>query len=233
MAFARFGASSVTLSDGRVLIVGSASGEFGGVKVDGRAERNAEVYDPRTGRFTQAGSLPGIDRAALEKQGTKGANPVPDQDPATGQLGSLVALDDGGAVVIGWTGWWKHVGDITRSFRWDPRTNRWTEIGKTWIHVDEPTPVPLTTPGVPDLRGSMAARLPDGRILVAGAEGAKGLYYDPAADRWSASPPMPKERSGGSVVVLRDGSVLIVGGVIERSSDTVILSSAIRFVPER
>lgn len=156
-----------------------------------------------------AGTLPDIDRAALEKQGVKGANPVPDSDADTSAVGSLVALNDGGAVLIGWSGWWKHVGDITRSFRFDSRANRWSEIGQTWIVVGEPTTVNLETPGVRNLSGAMVARLPDGRVLVAGgagatpngvgsdaATGASVELYDPTTDTWSPLPPMPEVRSG-------------------------------------
>jgi hypothetical protein len=244
--YARVGAEAITLGDGRVLVVGSGYGFGGGVTVDRRAFDTAEIYDPKSGRFSLAGSLPDIDRATLEKQGVKGANPVPERDPEPSDPGTLVALDDGGAVLIGQTGWWKHVGDITRSFRFDPTTNRWREIGQTWIVIGEPTAVMLETPGVRNLSGAMVAGLPDGHVLVAGgsgvtpngssigsdaATGASAELYDPASDTWSAVPPMPEARSDGAVAVLKDGSVLLAGGSTEQSQGSVVLSSAIRFVP--
>jgi hypothetical protein len=244
LTYARFGADAVTLDDGRILIVGSRSDE-GAVTVDRGAFTSAEIYDPATGRFSLTGDLPKIDRAALQKQGVANANPVPEDDPAPADPGTLVAVADGGAVLIGQTGWWKHVGDITRSFRFDAQTGQWHEIGQTWITVGEPTAVMLETRGVRNLSGAMAGRLPDGRIIVAGGAGStpngssvgfeqsRGTLnelYDPVADTWSASTPMPEARSDGRVAVLKDGSVLLVGGFIEDSNGRVALSSAIRFV---
>jgi Galactose oxidase, central domain len=107
LTYARYGAAAATLADGRVLVVGSASATDGAT-VDGRAYDSAEIYDPSTGRFSLAGRLPAIDRAALEKQGAPGANPVPDGDPDVSSVGRLVALSDGGAVLIGHGGWWRH-----------------------------------------------------------------------------------------------------------------------------
>ena len=244
LKYARFGANAVTLSDGRVLVVGSRS-DSGAVTVDGHAFATAEIYDPATGRFGLAGTLPDIDRAALERQGAAHANPVPEYDPQPADGGTLVALEDGGAVLIGQTGWWKHAGDITRSFRFDPKTNRWSEIGETWIVVGEPTAVILETPGVHNLSGAMVARLRDGSILVAGGSGetpngssmgstagtgASAELYDPVSDTWTDAPPMAEVRSNAAVAVLKDGSVLLVGG-FNYPKGSVMLSSAIRFVP--
>jgi hypothetical protein len=63
------------------------------------------------------------------------------------------------------------------------------------------------------------------------ATGASAELYDPASDTWSAVPPMPEARSDGAVAVLKDGSVLLAGGSTEQSQGSVVLSSAIRFVP--
>lgn len=251
MKFARFGAVAVTLADGRVLVVGSDD-EVSGVTVDHRAAGTAEIYDPATGRFSLTGGLPDIDRSALEEQGVPGANPVPEGDPWIEEVGSLVALDDGGAVLVAHAGWWKHVGEITRSLRFDARAGSWTEIGRTYVIVGEPTAVTLVTPGVRRLTGPMVARLPDGRVLVAGGAGPSELVvvpgggtgyesftsaaaelFDPATGAWSPLPPMPEARAGGAAVVLADGSVLVVGGYNHPPSmgDGSVLSSAVRFVP--
>jgi hypothetical protein len=235
LAYARYGADAVTLSDGRILVVGSMGGN-NGVTIDGDAELTAEIYDPKTGRFHLAGHMPDVDRAALQAQGAKHANPVPDGDPDTQDVGRLVALDDGGAVLIGQSGDWNHVGDITRSFRFDADAGTWSEIGQTWVSVGEPTAVTLTTPGVRRLTGVSAERLPDGRVLVAGGSGtdeetatASVEIYDPTADTWSPIDPMPKARYGGASVVLADGSILIVGGSNAPFGDS--LRSAVRYVP--
>lgn len=232
LTYARFWPAAVTLADGRILIVGSGPGASG-VSVDDRAYDSAEIYDPETGRFSLVGPLPDIDRSALEKLGGPGANPVPRDDPVVEDVGTLVALTDGGAVLVGHGGYWKHQGDITRSFRFDAAAESWTEIGKTFVYVGEPTAVPLVTPGVRRLAGAMVARLPDGRVLIAGGlDEERNAYataelYDPATDTWSPLSPMPDARAGGTTVVLTDGSVLLVGG----SGGTIVPASAIRFIP--
>ena len=247
MHYARMDAPAVTLVDGRVLVAGSGSfsGAGFGITVDGHAFDTAEIYDPATGRFSLVGSLPKIDRAALEKQGKKGANPMPEDEGDIG-VGPLVALQDGGALMIGVTGYWKHVADLTRSVRFDASTNKWSEIGKTYVFVGEPTRIPLWTPGVPALVGARVETLKDGRVLVAGGQGpnlfgdtgfnatpttAAAQVYDPATNAWSALPAMPTPRSGGASVVLSDGSVLLMNGVIETNDGGSNLRGAVRFVP--
>ena len=252
MNFARFGAAAVTLADGRVLVVGSGGGGGGVSRVDARAFGSAEIFDPRTGRFGLSGRLPNINRSALQKQGVPRANPVPEEDPVVDNIGALVALKDGGAVLVAQAGSWKHQGEITRSFRFDAGAGTWTEIGQTYILVGEPTEVTLVTPGVPSLAGAMVAGLPDGRVLVVGGTGpsqpvlgdagsivgysaytsASAQLYDPATNTWSPLPPMPEARSGAVSLVLRDGSVLLAGGSNFRPpGEQISLTSAIRFVP--
>lgn len=246
MKFARFGAAAVTLTDGRVLVVGSGDTQSG-VTVDDRALDTAEIFDPASGRFTPVGGLPDIDRAALDKAGVPGANPVPDGPPQFQDVGNLVASSDGGAVLIAHTGSWKHVGDITRSFRFDAGSGGWTEIGQTYVLISEPTEKTLVTLGVRALGGASVARLPGGGVLVAGGAGdskpANRGYatftseaadlYDPAANSWTPVAPMPEARAGGASVVLADGSVLIIGGHAESppAGDQVVLASAVRFAP--
>lgn len=245
MNYARYGASAVTLNDGRVLIVGSRTdSESFTIDVDPHAFDTAEIYDPSTGRFTLAGQLPGPDRAALEAAGEPGANPMPTDDGEMRDIGTLVPLRDGGAVLVGQTRWWKHVADMTRSFRFDAHSGSWSEIGQTWVFVGEPTTVPLTAPGVRNVSGALAAPMPDGRVLIAGGggnspDGFGGRNaddvterYDPATNMWLALPPMPNGRSGGAVAALADGSVVLVGGLTDPGSgEQTLLTTAVRLVP--
>jgi hypothetical protein len=242
MRFARFGAAAVTLADGRVLIVGSKDGPSMGVSVSDGAYASAEVFDPRTDTFSAAGSLPDIDRAAIEAQGAKGANPVPDDVPAVTSVGTLVALDDGGAVLIGHARYWKHAGRITQSFRFDAATDTWSEIGQAFAVIAEPTAKVLVTDGVRDLDGAVAARLPDGSVLIAGGSGEPQAIYDApltadavrlvaATDSWTDLAPLPQPRTRAGVVTLSDGSVLVVGGEGAKGGETVDLASAVVFAP--
>ena len=141
MTYARFGAAAATLADGRVLVVGSGSGGDSGVaKVDERAYVTAEIYDPKIGRFTLAGSLPPIDWAALSKLGvTDPGITDPGFAPAPADPGSLVALADGGALLVGHTGYWKHLGLVTRAFRFDAQARTWTATGQPFVALQAPS----------------------------------------------------------------------------------------------
>ena len=247
MTYARYDASAVMLADGRVLIVGSRSESQGrNVAVDPRAFDTAEIYDPVTGRFTLAGQLPEIDRAAIDAGAGASRMRMPANDGQVINVGSLVALPDSGAVLVGQTEWWKHEAELTRSFRFDAASGTWSEIGQTWAYVEdhsEGTPPPLTTPGVRNIGGALVAGLPDGRVLVAGGggDGWDGFggrraleiaeLYDPATDTWLALPPMPVVRSRGVTATLADGSIVLAGGQIGDPYDGNSQTSAVRLVP--
>jgi hypothetical protein len=168
---------------------------------------------------------------------------MPEDDGQLLDVGSLAALQDGGAVLIGQTRWWKHYADLTRSFRFDVGSGSWSEIGQPWAFVGEPTAVPLRTPDVRNLSGTFVATLPDGRVLVAGGggnspDGFGGRFaadvaelYDPATNSWTELPPMPSGRSAGAVAMLADGSVILVGGSVPDPEGQRILGSAVRLVP--
>jgi hypothetical protein len=170
-------------------------------------ENVGEVYDPRTGRFSVTGEYPV-------------------QVPGTSMAGgaTLVALRDGGALLVG-----GYDGDgmpISRTLRYDPAANRWTEaasLGTARAHA-------------------VTALLPNGKVLVAGGEDGYGPtasaeLFDPATGTWSAAPPMPEPRIGGVAAALSDGSVLIAGGYAAHSHRwgdylcPTAVASAVRYVP--
>jgi hypothetical protein len=78
MLHARFGQAAVNLRDGRVLIVGGVSAHY----CDSSSERAAEVYDPKTGKFSATGSL-------LQVPGEQGRG------------STVVAMADGRVLVAG------------------------------------------------------------------------------------------------------------------------------------
>ncbi len=237
MRFARAGAAAATLADGRILVVGpSSSGDGSGdARMDPRVYNTAEVYDPATGRFSPVGSLPPIDRAAISSAGVD----VPTSDPSWTQIGTLVPLPGGGALLVGHSDEWKHEGSVTRSFRFDVPSGRWRQVGPASAGVNNwKAGTWRQTPEV-DLAGAFAAALPGGHVLVAGGTTYNGTasweksrvarLYDPATDTWLSLPPMPTGRQGGMTIALADGSVLLIGGN-ETSTDSDA-ATAVRFAP--
>lgn len=214
----RYGAPAVTLTDGRVLVVGTSFVQEGGrwgrsgeVTSDPEAAWTGEVYDPRSGRFTLTGRL-----------------------PAAVLGGSLVALPNGDALMLGWLS--GNFSGLPADFP-DATPLRFDAAGNGWSVVGDPL--------APARTNALVARLADGRILVAGGEdertgpSADAVLYDPAADRWVTLPPMPEPRAGGTTVLGSDGAVLLLGGYSAgrcfeyhySDPSPVGLASALWFVP--
>jgi hypothetical protein len=110
---------------------------------------------------------------------------------------------------------------------YDPLANAWST-----------TPTGLHTPRF----AHSATLLEDGSVLVAGGtdrEGAGGAgralssteRFDPATGTWTAGAPMTEPRSGHQAVLLRDGRVLVVGGVLLTGGRPVALAYCEMFDP--
>lgn len=257
MRYARVAAPVATLDDGRVLVVGSrprgGTWNFTEPAVDARTYRTAEVYDPTSGRWSLTGELPAVDWSPLAKFGPYPITLTEVTDP-----GALVALADGGALLVGqvttWSIWPLEMdGTVIRTLRFDPETGTWAAVdeGMYWIGYDDDDHA-VVTETIVDGRsrnGAAVARLDDGHVLVAGGYELVGDrstsavdLYDPAADRWTTLPELPQPRADGTPVVLGDGSVLLIGGAdptVEAASfmgcgiGPTGLASAVRFVPDR
>ncbi len=226
MHHARAGAAAVTLTDGRVLVVGS--GAFAVARLEVDAFVSAEIYDPRTGRFSRTGGLPPVDREALAGRGIE----LPDGDGTPWTLGTLVALPDGGALLVGNTRVWDGRAEVTRTLRFDAWAGAWTEAAAPWAsYLDRASGQWLATPAI-RRHAALASRLADGRVLVAGGESsgiiaATAELFDPATGGWLTLTEMPFGRADGDAVRLTDGSVMLVGGY---GSDG-FARTAIRMVP--
>jgi hypothetical protein len=244
MHFARYDAAAVRLADGRVLVVesGDLRGVAGGGVVFGGGG-GAELYDPATGRFTITGDLP--DTRHLEW--------AFHYSPT---VGTLVALDDGGALLVGnkvlgrapgVTSHGSWISD-TRSFRYDVATGKWSEVGSPSIisfsntgTLPEPSPV-VESAGDGGPANALVVKLAGGRVLAVGGEvdstdgspatGSAELFF-PATDSWVPLAPLPQARSGGAAVALPDGTALLVGGHTGDGYYCSGLDSTVRFMPGR
>ena len=231
MGTTRAAAATVTLADGRVLAAGGTA--------DGYAPlTTAEIFDPATGTWSPTGSMQAArswnrgvllaDGRVLVVGGNGGITPSTGAeiwDPATGQwtptgptvtprsgTASVTRLLDGRVLVAGgWDG-----STLATAELYDPATNLWTATG----------------PMAERRSGPAAARLPDGRVLIAGgSETTAGIpsashtseIYDPATGTFSPAAALAAPRgSGAQGGVLPDGRPFVSGGflaVLTRGDD--------------
>jgi hypothetical protein len=215
MRFARTGPSVVTLADGRVLVAGSANDN---VHIDDLAYRTAEIYDPGTNRFATTDSLPKLDRDAIERRGVK----LPVFDPYPAEIGSLTALPDGGALLVGYQHSWKMAAGVVQSFRLLGADHTWRRLGEPFAwNGAEPA---SNREGC--VLGAATAALADGSVLLAGGSSCgiwswdeddwmrdDVLRYEPRAGAWSPLPKLPQRRSYSIGALLADGSVMVAAGL--------------------
>ena len=171
LSYARAGAPAVTLSDGRVLIVGTGQDTLNDVAPE--AWTTAEIYDPDSGTFALAGSLPAIDQNRLPRSRRRHARqlPGPRQPWATG-----TALQDGGALLVGRNHWAKHLkSDVLQSIRFDPARATWLESGWPCAADDYNYGEMRRTPA-PCLIGGFVAGLDGGRVMSAGSRARVGVH---------------------------------------------------------
>jgi N-acetylneuraminic acid mutarotase len=232
------GHSATLLPDGQVLVAGAET---------------AERYDPSTDRWHPAGRLTTYRNAhtatllpdgqvllvggfALPFDGTAATeryNPATGTWTAAAPLGTprightATLLRNGKVLVVGGTPDAKNTGLATAEL-YDPTTDRWTPAGA------------LVSTRV----GHTATLLADGTVLVVGGAtlgGGVGAFlataerYDPATDRWTPAGSFGAGRYGHQAILLANGHVLIIGGVIantgEKTNATRITDTTMRYDP--
>ncbi len=229
MKVRRYDQAATLLPDGRVLLVGGSVYDLGS-----KAIATAELYDPKTGKFSLTGSMRTArdgptatllpDGRVLVAGGSvptqHGSTPLASAelyDPATGKFtltGSMTTaraghtatlLPDGRVLIAGGFG---SNGNILASAElYDPQTGTFSPTGSMATVRD----------------GHTATLLPDGRVLIAGGADAaddslaanilaSAELYDPKTGTFSPGGSMASARQLQTATLLPDGRVLIAGG---------------------
>jgi hypothetical protein len=244
---ARIGPVGALLADGRVLIAGgtysagyTSEGDFFTERSSGIDERSltsAEIYDPKTGRWSKTGSLHHLDSAGeafvLPDGKVLAAGSTCElYDPTTEawtevagcpdrpEWSATVVLADGSLLVIG--GQTEVPGTAP-----DGSTEEVTTPLATVTRFEPSTGTITKVASLPAPRaGAVAVRLADGRVLVAGGTDvahaastsavplSETFIYDPVLDSWAESTPMPFADFPLAGLLLSDGSVLVAGGLV-------------------
>jgi WD40 repeat protein len=222
----RYDQAATLLPDGRVLLVGGSIYNLGS-----KAIATAELYDPKTDKFTMTGSmrtardgltvtlLPSGHVLVAGGYGSSGNVLASAElyDPVTGKFtltGTMTTarsgdtatlLPDGRVLMVGGYG---SSGKIIASAElYDPKTGTFSSTGSMAI-----------------VRGGHTATLlPDGRVLIAGGTDsaddnlaanilASAELYDPLTGAFGPAGSMATARQLQTATLLRDGRVLIAGG---------------------
>ena len=223
MANERSSHAAISLSDGKVLVVGGRG--KGGARWP-RLFPHTEIFDPAAGAWTESGDMAqerefftlielgdgrilaagGTDIQLEPPKGTEVRDPATGQWSAAGKM--TTGRERGGAVLLG-DGRVLYTGGKNKNLReqattevFDPATGEWTEAAPMSqarsIHT--------------------ATLLSDGRVLVVGGGKPEGPYlataevYDPAANEWTQVGSMRLPRILHTATLLSDGRVLVVGG---------------------
>ena len=211
--------AATLLSNGSVLIAGGDDGSG----TDTSVLASAEVFDPATGQWSEAGSmsqprqghsLVALDNGtALVAGGDAGDDPfqsVEIYDPASGTWSgaadmtdarerfAAVVLQDGKVLVVGGGG---TDGRLASAELYDPGAGAWSSAAE------------MSTPRLKPA----AVVLQDGKVLVVGGLGAGQFLgtaeiYDPATDSWSDAGSMETGRGFHAATLIDDGRVVVTGG---------------------
>jgi nitrate reductase NapE component len=227
MVEARAGASVTALRDGRVLFAGGMNFASDGGQLVSTQFATAELYDPKTGQFSFAGSMSHAryDHAAAlladgevliaggggtQESGLDGTAEL--YEPKTGTFrttGSMVMprtqstatpLMDGRVLITGGL----QIGSqeaAAQAELYDPATGRFSPTGS------------MTTVR----SGATVTLLRNGKVLIAGGAPSTGPLataesYDPKTGQFSPTGSMIASRDGHTAALLYDGRVLIAGG---------------------
>ena len=215
------------LDDGRVLAVGGADLSGSGYALD--PSDAVEIFDPRTGDWSQAAAMP---EAAVEQ--------------------SLAALR-GGLVLAALPRGRGDSSDSPSAFLYDPDADAWraTVPNQPADHDYEVVPViAVLRDGRALTTGKRNGAEADNQEFCDPALPANAGYplpewcdwsgveiYDPSLDEWTLAAPMTQPRSEHTLTLLPDGRVLAAGGQLlpldrfDQTSEPVVLATTEVFDP--
>jgi hypothetical protein len=220
-----YGHTATLLPDGKVLIA------KGGWDFMDDGDLGPELYDPVSGTFSRAAEYAGnhlpFARANLLQDGRvliTGGNPAEIYDPRGGAFRlagrmtsstyrdgtaighSATLLQNGSVLVVGGTEGRNYTCEGVRTAEiYEPATDSFREVGRA----------------VRAKLNHTATSLPDGTVLIAGGRErtwqcetvATAELYDPLSESFVNAGPLTQPRVGHTATLLRDGTVLIAGGV--------------------
>ena len=202
MTEARTGHTSTLLPDGRVLVAGGYSGKDNySPGASAYAFGSAELYDPGSGTWTTTGNL-------LQAR--------------FGHTATL--LPDGTVLVAGGYSGNPEVSALASAELYNPSSDTWTATGTMNAIRGGHTATPLRDGKVLVTGGASAGS--DSFALLASAE-----LYDPSRGIWTATGNMADVRTSHTATLLRDGNVLVAGGIVFGAGDLRFLGSAELYHP--
>jgi hypothetical protein len=176
MAVHRGSQTATLLPDGRVLVVGGMQTLL--------VLASAELYDPRTRRWSSAGSLT-----------------LPSWGHTATLLQNRKVLVVGGSQADGY-----HVGSSSSAELYDPQTNSWSAAASMRTPRSFHTATLLPDGRVLVVGGVKTSSDVSGEVL------ASAELYDPRTDIWAPAPPLSTARAKHDAILLANQHVLVFGG---------------------
>jgi uncharacterized delta-60 repeat protein len=227
MTAARWGHTATLLPDGRVLIVGGAAGRD--FAIDGPlplAVASAELYDPKTGKFTKTGAMSTAREFHTATLLSDGRVLIAGGMYSDGKPHGISPLLVTAEIYDPKTGTFSPTGSMI-----EPRAQQTATLlsdGRVLIACGEDANgTPITSAELFDPKtgsfsptgSASAARntanlLPDGRVLMVGITGgvtSSAELYEPASGTFSQAGSMVTPRYTQTATLLADGRVLVTG----------------------
>jgi hypothetical protein len=192
MAVARAGHAGALLGNGRVIVGGGTNDLSSAAKALAGAQASCEIYDPSTGRWSNAPAL-GSRRLA----------------PAFDSLANGRVLMSGGFEVILVFGIPFPIGSVATCQTFDPATGQWSNTGSMLSARGAHGP---STARLADGRIVASGGASSGPDLTQATPLAKVEAYSPASGTWSGLPDMPQARVAHSATPLGGNLLLFAGG---------------------